>query len=146
MSKEIQVDYLLSILPAHLKSEVSYYLFKDAIDVVKVFQDKDQRFYGEYLNKFESMHIHSQTTFAKEGDLPQEVYFLLTGCILKESSLSKQLGMKNTYLIEGSIFGETDVMKNRPRVESYTAVTESYILKLSKADFGELLEEFDDFN
>ena len=54
--------------------------------------------------------------------------------------------MKTTYLIEGSMFGETDVMKNRPRVESYTAVTECYILKLPKSVFIELLEEFDDFN
>ena len=92
------------------------------------------------------MHIASQTCFAIEGEIPQEVYFLLTGCILKESNLEKKLGMKNTYLIEGSIFGETDVMKNRARVESYTTVSDSYILKLSKAVFGELLEEFDDFN
>ena len=92
------------------------------------------------------MHIAAQTCLAVEGELPREVYFLLTGCILKESSLEKKLGMKNTYLIEGSIFGETDVMKNRARVESYTAVTDCYILKLPKAVFGELLEEFDDFN
>ena len=92
------------------------------------------------------MHIHSQTCFAIEGEPPEDVYFLLTGCILKESSLEKQLGMRNTYLIEGSMFGETDVMKNRPRVESYTAVTECYTLKLPKAVFIELLEEFDDFN
>jgi hypothetical protein len=52
MSKDYGIDELLSILPAHLKAEMAYYLFKSAIDVVKLLQDKDQRFYGEYLPKF----------------------------------------------------------------------------------------------
>ena len=54
--------------------------------------------------------------------------------------------MKNTYLIEGSIFGEGDVLRNRPRRESYTAITDCYVLKLEKNLFNEIMEEFDDFN
>lgn len=57
MSKEYRIDQLLNILPTYLKAEVTYYLFKDAINVVKVFQDKDQRFYGEYLSKFQPMRV-----------------------------------------------------------------------------------------
>ena len=41
MSTQFRVDELLNILPTYLKAEVTYYLFKDAISVVKVFQDKD---------------------------------------------------------------------------------------------------------
>ena len=41
MTKEYRIAELLNILPTYLKSEVTYYLFKEAIDVVKVFQDKD---------------------------------------------------------------------------------------------------------
>ena len=41
MSKEYRIDQLLNILPTYLKAEVTYYLFKEAINVVKVFQDKD---------------------------------------------------------------------------------------------------------
>ena len=37
-------------------------------------------------------------------------------------------------------------MRNRPRKESYTAVTDCYILKLEKSIFNEIMEEFDDFN
>ena len=54
--------------------------------------------------------------------------------------------MKNTYLIEGSIFGEGDVLRNRPRRESYTAITDCYVLKLEKNLFNEIMDEFDDFN
>ena len=92
------------------------------------------------------MRIAAQTRFADENEAPRDVYFLLTGCVLKESQLGKQLGMKNTYLIEGSIFGEGDVLRNRPRRESYTAITDCYVLKLEKNLFNEIMEEFDDFN
>ena len=37
MSKEYHIDQLLNILPTYLKAEVIYYLFKDAINSVKVF-------------------------------------------------------------------------------------------------------------
>lgn len=74
------------------------------------------------------------------------MYFLLAGCILKENEESKKAGVKNTFLIEGSIFGEGDVMRNRPRKESYTAITDCYLLKLNKCVFNEIMEEFDDFN
>lgn len=73
------------------------------------------------------------------------MYFLLSGCILKESEIGKRLGIKNTYLIEGSIFGEGDVLRNRPRRESYTAITDCRVLKLNKDIFNEIMDEFDDF-
>lgn len=146
MSKEYRIDELLNILPTYLKSEVTYYLFKEAINVVKVFQDKDQRFYGEYLSKFQPMRVAANTCLTEEGELPTEVYFLLSGCIMKESKLNKLVGAKNSYLIEGSIFGETDLLKNRLRTESYCSVTDCYLLKISKTLFKEVMQEFDDFS
>lgn len=87
MTKDFEIGQLLDILPAYLKAEVNYYLFKDAINVVKVFQDKDQKFYGEYLSKFTSMRLSANTKFADEGSYPEEVFFLLSGSVLKQSSL-----------------------------------------------------------
>ena len=88
MSKEYRIDQLLNILPTYLKAEVTYYLFKDDINAVKVFQDKDQRFYGEYLSKFQPMRVSANTCFVEEGSLPQAVYFLLSGCVMKDSKLN----------------------------------------------------------
>ena len=36
-------------------------------------------------------------------------------------------------------------MKNRVRSESYTTVTDSYLLRIPKSLFKEVLQEFDDF-
>lgn len=75
-------------MPTYLKAEVTYFLFKEAIDVVKVFQDKDQRFYGEYLSKFQPMRVSANTCFVEESSLPQACYFLLSGSVMKDSKLN----------------------------------------------------------
>ena len=92
------------------------------------------------------MRIAAKTLFAEEGTFPEEVLFLLSGSVLKESKIDQILGIRKTYFIDGSIFGETDLMKNRLRKESYSTVTDCYILRMPKAIFIELLSEFDDFN
>lgn len=81
MSKEYEIDELLKILPAHLKSDISKFLYKDAIDTLRLLQDRDMRFYGDYLSKLEPMRIKEGTVFSKEGNRPQEVFFLLKGCV-----------------------------------------------------------------
>lgn len=58
---------------------------------------------------------------------------------MKDSKLNQLVGAQNSYLIEGSIFGETDLLKNRMRTESYTTVTDCYMLKITKALFKEVL-------
>ena len=91
------------------------------------------------------MRIAANTCFVEEGTLPRSVYFLLSGSVMKDSQLNRLVGVQNSYLIEGSIFGETDLMKNRNRTESYITVSDCYLLKITKALFFEVMEEFDDF-
>ena len=64
---------------------------------------------------------------------------------MRDSKLNSYVGAKQAYLVEGSIFGETDLIKNRMRSESYVAVTECYLLMIDKALFKEIMEEFEDF-
>ena len=64
---------------------------------------------------------------------------------MKDSKLNRLVGAQNSYLIEGSIFGETDLMKNRMRSESYITANDCYLLRIPKALFKEIMEEFDDF-
>ena len=61
------------------------------------------------------MCLAAYTCFVEEGSIPQAVYFLLSGSVMKDSKLNRLVGAQNSYLIEGSIFGETDLLKNRMR-------------------------------
>ena len=41
MSKNHDVEDLLMNLPAHLKAEIAYYLYKEAIQVIRILQNRD---------------------------------------------------------------------------------------------------------
>lgn len=144
MMYQIRVDELLSLLPINLKASVVYYLFKDAIEIIKVFQDKDQKFYAEYMVRFKPMRVQVNTNFALEGTKCEEVYFLLTGCVRKTSEREKELGIAPQFFIEGAIFGERDVILNRLRSETFTADQDSYVLTLDCDTFNELMNEFEE--
>ena len=75
------VGQLLSILPIHLKSETNYFMFKDAIDTIKILQDKDQRFYAEFITKLMPLVLKRGSIIIKEGSVALEMYFLLRGCV-----------------------------------------------------------------
>ena len=91
------------------------------------------------------MRLQANTCFVEEGSFPMAVYFLLSGSVMRDSKLNKLVGAQNSYLIEGSIFGETDLLKNRLRQESYITSTDSYLLKIPKSLFKEVMDEFEDF-
>lgn len=52
---------------------------------------------------------------------------------------------KGKFYLEGTIFGETDVILKRNRLDSYLSKGDCYILKLDKAVFEQILEEFSNF-
>jgi hypothetical protein len=107
LSKEYDIDELLSILPAHLKAEISYYLYQEAILCIRILQNRDQRFYAHYILKFEPMRIKAGTNFVEFGTKALEVFFLLSGCV--ESLKSGK------FYASGAMFGETDIIFDRER-------------------------------
>lgn len=86
------------------------------------------------MTKFEPMRIKGGTVFAKEGTRPQEVFFLLKGCV--------QCEKQGKFYLEGTIFGETDIILKRNRTDSYVAKGDCYILKLERTIFECILDEF----
>ena len=41
LSKEYAIEELFLILPAHLKADIAFFLYRDAIDAIKILQNKD---------------------------------------------------------------------------------------------------------
>ena len=56
-------------------------MFKDAIDTIKILQDKDQRFYAEFITKLKPLVLKRGSIIIKEGSVALEMYFLLRGCV-----------------------------------------------------------------
>ena len=90
MFNQNNLGQLLSILPIHLKSETNYYMYKEAIDTIKILQDKDQRFYGEFISKLKPLRMQKGTIIIGEDSIALEIYFLLRGCV-KRSTFIKDV-------------------------------------------------------
>jgi signal-transduction protein with cAMP-binding, CBS, and nucleotidyltransferase domain len=95
------------------------------------------RFYCDFLNKFEPMSIKGMTVFSRQDTTASEVFFLLKGCV--------ECVSQNKYYLEGTIFGETDIVMNRLRNDTYMARGDCYILKLDKQVFHQIMDEFPEF-
>ncbi len=119
-----------------------FYIYKDAINIIKILQDKEQRFYSNYICLFNPLKIKSGTVLLEIGCQPNEVYFLVNGCILIEPE-HKQL--QSHYFIEGAVFGEKDILQDKLSTETYKALCDCFLLYLSKESFFTLLFEFPDF-
>ena len=91
------------------------------------------------------MHIKFGTVLSNEDQAPQEVYFLVKGCVLKESSEEKNLGIAPHFFIEGAMFGEKDVLQQRQSTETFKAMCDCQILHLSRSNFIMIMEADHDF-
>lgn len=63
----------------------------------------------------------------------------------RESEQEKQSGLPPHYLIEGTIFGEREVLFDRDCTATYTALCDCYILKITKKSFLSLMDSCETF-
>ena len=91
------------------------------------------------------MRIKNGTVLCQEGCALDEIFLLLTGCVYRESLKEKELGLSPHYLIEGTVFGEKEVMFDRECSATYTALCDCYILKITKESFLMLMDSCEPF-
>lgn len=71
------------------------------------------------------------------GSLALEVFILLRGCVECKNS--------GKVFWEGTMFGETDIIFDRKRLETYISVTDCHVLRIRRPQFETILNEVDDF-
>ena len=81
--------------------------------------------------QFMPMRIKSGTVLGEEGFYIEEVFLLLTGCVLRESTREAALGLPPHYLTEGAIFGER-IFLDKELKNTNTAVCDSILFKIPK--------------
>jgi CRP-like cAMP-binding protein len=79
--------------------------------------------------KFEPMRLKEGQMLAKKGSPPMEVFFLLMGTVFAGDEDKSSFG---SYYQKGSMFGETDIIFERDRVQNFKAKEDCYILKQEK--------------
>lgn len=129
----------LSSLPPTLKIETALFLKKDILDKIPIFQNAPNNFKKDVALNFRSMVVSPGDIICREGELGNEMYFIIHGELEVVSGDGKKVF---ATLKEGNFFGEISLFKNSPRTASVRAVTYSNLYILEKKIFEQVLTRF----
>lgn len=81
LNTQFDMSYLLTILPANLKIQLTRFLHKDTIAQIPFLEARSDRFYLSYLEKLKPMRFDPYQLIWEKDQKPKHVYFLLQGII-----------------------------------------------------------------
>lgn len=81
IESNLEMSYMLKILPSTLKTQLAKFLYQDAILVNRFFQDRDDNFYSKYLEDLTSGRFNRGEIIAKSGDEAKFVFFIMNGVV-----------------------------------------------------------------
>jgi CRP-like cAMP-binding protein len=90
------------------------------------------------MEKFRSRMFKAGDVLVKEGSKGEGLYLLLTG-VLEVSKTRDDHPIVIAELGTGDLFGEMSLLMNRPTIATVTALKDSFVLRLAKKDFDELI-------
>lgn len=115
ISNNLEMSYLLRILPTNLKTQLAVFLYKDAIKTIRFLQHRKKSFYEVFLDKLKPMRFDRNMIIFEKGSKANEVCLIMSGVVLNEST--------GRLFTAGSMFGEQDVYFGRERKDTYKANT-----------------------
>jgi CRP-like cAMP-binding protein len=92
------------------------------------------------FTRFEEMPVDEGQTIIREGDDGDFFYVIKDGAASVSQSL-EQGDSVVAYLVRGDSFGEDALLSNAPRNATVRMMKPGRLMRLSKADFGELLKQ-----
>lgn len=134
MAKKIKFEDLILTFPESLQVEILMIVYKDAIQKVKFLRNKGSQFYSSILQKIKSVQFKKGDFVIRQNSRPTECFIVVSGTVI--NLLSKR------SFGEGSIFGITDIIYKRKRIENFVAVTDVSLLMFSIAHFEEMLGDY----
>ena len=132
-------DSLMNELPSSLRAEVSLHMHHKIVEKVYFFQDKDPGFISYMVPKLKPISLQPGDFLYKQLEYPDEVYFLTKGRV----NLLTYNGLVFKTYVQGSYFGEVEILENKTRSCTVQAHLEgAEFLVLSKRHFFMLIDEF----
>jgi CRP-like cAMP-binding protein len=90
------------------------------------------------MELFKSKPFKANDVLLEEGKKGEGLYILLTGT-LEVTKVKDGAPVQIAELVAGDMFGEISLLTNRPTVATVRAVTDCFVLRLSKKNFDELI-------
>lgn len=134
---ELSKNFLMSI-SLDLTYEIAKHIHRDLIRKVLFFQNKDINFVSQILPFFKPRKYQEKETIYGIGEHSSFVYFLMEGRVEFSNTLSK---IFKVY-VDGSYFGEIEVLKGCVRQFTARAQTDVEVLMLPREVFIQQIESF----
>jgi len=108
---------------------------------VPLFASVDETFLALLNAKVELVTFGKGQVICKQGD-PADAFYLIRSGMVKVSNALPGGEMVRNYLGRGDYFGEIGLIFNQPRSATCTALDTVSLVKIGKADFEQMLENF----
>lgn len=132
---------LLNEIPANLRDEILDYFNKKTVESILFFKEKPNCFINQIVPLLKSSVFVFNDIVYQENEAAEEVYFIKSGRVHLKAINNVVF---RTY-VQGSYFGEIEIIENLPRDSTATiASTESQMLLLKKTEFFQVINEFPD--
>jgi Fe-S-cluster-containing hydrogenase component 2 len=105
---------------------------------VGLFAACDEKFMRNLRERVELVSFEPGQLIVEEGS-PAGAFFLVRGGYVKVAAKSGAADLALTYLRKGDYFGEAAILLEEPWPFSFTAIDSVELIKLTRADFQELL-------
>ena len=125
----------LKILPPRIYQEVYTFLFQDIIEKVLFLQDRPKEFIQDLMPLLKPRIASPGTEIFKYDQASHTIYFLLSGRVIMKDKCN---AIFKTY-VEGSYFGEVEVINKCNRMSSAQAETACQLMSLEKEDYFSLV-------
>jgi len=135
------VSKTLTELPKGLYTEIYNYVFREILEKVEFFQKQPKHFLIKLMPLLTQTNFHKGDLIYRYGDPSLEIFFIVKGRVI--SKCQDAFGKERTQVfVEGSLFGEVDIIMKRSRTVSMRAETDVELWKVNKKEFLDLLNEF----
>jgi hypothetical protein len=127
-------------LPDGLKREVSLQLKNEIVNTIPLFKNTDENFMMDIALRLKPVVAIPGEMIIKEGDIGNEMYFILKG---EMSLVTSKSELK--VLRDGDFFGEIALFQNVPRTVSIRAETYCDLYSLEKQNFDFVMNKYPEF-
>lgn len=139
-----EIDRMLEEFSGFKTALIEFYkkrVLDTILGVTPIFRELPFNEREKFLPKFELIIIPKDEDIVKEGDLGDSMFVIVSGLV---EVWTKRAGKRIVLatLKEGDFFGEIALITGEPRTATVTALKETRLMKLRKADFDDIASTF----
>lgn len=126
----------LDNLPENIRDELSYIMFRDLVEGIKLFEKNERKLIARLGPLFKVIKFGQNEVIFCEDEYANEIYFIKKGSV--SYVLEKYADFPFISIKEGFYFGEVDVMLKQTRKMKIIAETDIELLVLSAENFNKV--------